>query len=361
MAGCELGYAGGKQLFHGERGERYVSLFSCYDFRVDAGRFGVTKQALQRIVTRVSQLPPSLYTHIRDVRVFGFRTVVAEFPKRTLKVDGVNPAQLISRLPYSQFVSSIALPASDRVYVAYSVPGELVDDVCNATLEAGASSVDVGVSIPVRNCRASLRLDADTVKAFEEEFERVIRPPPGVKPHILDFIIVSLLDRQPLLTLNKMKSVSAIAGNDDGEADETIRYKYLLRHYRTLSSLGAVGRVRLSRLYWGATVPLMLRGERELAPRLYAIAASLLATSRMFVGEKYVYVSMAIPAEHLSGVMELLPVSTEVVVLRGGVRMPFPYEYFNPRSGRWQTEKVNVVEELRRHRLILRSHSPPSQ
>jgi hypothetical protein len=198
-------------------------------------------------------------------------------------------------------------------------------------------------------------------KELEDEFEFVTgRVEKVSRPHILDFIITALLDSQPLLTLNRMKNVSLLAGGEESPGcDASIRYKYLLKHYRMLSSMGAVGRVKLSKLYWEHAIPLLVRAEASAAPRVYAVAASVMASSRIVVGEEHVYATLSLPAEYALQAVRLLPADTTVVMLRGGLRMPFPYEYFNPRTGRWEMEQVNVVEELRRHRLLSNSRSKP--
>ena len=86
---------------------------------------------------------------------------------------------------------------------------------------------------------------------------------------------------------------------------------------------------------------------------MYAILASILASSRMIITGRRVYAGMAIPTDLLPRISNMLAgCDLESHVVIGGKVSPFPFEMFDPRRNEWRMEPVDVLEYLKRSRVL---------
>ncbi len=347
--------------------ESYIADFSCYDFRVEYEAFGVTRSMLNWMVNKLRRaIPLGAATHIRDTRPLNVGTILVILRGPKL-LEELRKCKLILEaekyIPLARFLSSVSFTLDGRIILSYLAPRDIINEMLariDSWTQGRESLVEVGETIPVHNCIGKIGLEyTDEIAKYFDSIRnyrlfRLSRMP------ILDYVLMSVLDVKPLISLTEIRNIMhAIYARIEKSFDsvsELLRHKYVLRHYRRLSEAKIVGRVKFSRSLWDKSknvVVVFVSASSSCARKLYAILASILASSRMIITGRRVYAGMAIPTDLLPRISNMLAgCDLESHVVIGGKVSPFPFEMFDPRRNEWRMEPVDVLEYLKRSRVL---------
>ncbi|WP_048061487.1 hypothetical protein [Hyperthermus butylicus] len=340
---------------------RILVLLSCYDYRLEAEKFGVVKQTIHPMVASARKKYKPVY-HIKDLRPLGFATILATMRDRELwrKLANTNSVEYIeNHVVLGRYVSSIVLTVDGHIIVTYNVPKILLDDAVSVVEKwytDRQGEVVVGETMPVRNCAGvvgqlalpSLEQHYHVARMFEEYRSRM---------PFMDYILLSILDHDPLLPLSDVRNlVHAIEARIEKEIGEgLLRYRYVLRHYRSLSEKGVLGRARIPKIIEEPKTAISIIAEEKCAPKLYAYAAAYLASSRMFISKSTLVVGLYVPQTVVNRLAEeAYDCIIEAYVPVKGFLAPFPFEMYDPIRDEWSLEPVSqdIVNLLRKFRLL---------
>ncbi len=337
-------------------------LLSCYDFRLSKRELEKSGINVYRALKRIPQ--PAL--HIAWHSRLGFDQVYA-----ILKVDANTWHSLrrtimvknLRGIPFSRLVKAIAFFAGRTLYVSWMVPNQLTGSVKEAVEDwiRNRSEIVMGVGkrIPVWNCSGKLGLEEEIVEKAAKEYQTIMR----AKPHksrmpILDYIIVSVLDRFPLITISHLrKLLYAIQARIEErlpiESDE-LKGRYLYKYYKTLSRKKIIGRVWTYKLFHPVYDKLFLVMEPDDPARIYGGIASTLSAASIMVSQNSILSALLATPHLLQSLLDKLSDSIlytfyplEVTVF------PAPYELYHPIEKRWMDRPVtDLFDILRKMRLL---------
>jgi hypothetical protein len=271
------------------------------------------------------------------------------------ELDNEALAELGIPLPY---LASVVIVGGDReVHVFWHVPPGLEDTVLDAVCSWG-DECDVGWRVPVQNCLGV----RDT--AYANELGDRLRfllslPEVRVKTPFLAYIIVSVMDKYRLITLNELSNMARVIRSRDldEEASGALRAKYVRRYYRLLSLHNVIGRFFVPPPdLEKAGVSILIKADPECAQTIYGYAAATGCSAWIYVLKRNVIVSAVAYGAMFGGLLSLVRSCGASVSLRlRSWSFSFPFELYDPIHDRWSTEPVrfSVSELLRKLRLTL--------
>ena len=176
-------------------------------------------------------------------------------------------------------------------------------------------------------------------------------PPLRLRTPLIAYVIMAMLDRFKLITLNEMARIpSALQARDIADiitTEEDLRKKYILKYYNLLSENMVVGRYRVFRKeYVNRSMTLLLEAEPGLREELYGFLAATGSAAHVYVGEDVV---LAMPRLDYGAVLRYRGFLQELGDARLVTRIlsyPFPYELYDPISDAWRRHPVRSVTEL---------------
>ena len=358
-----------------EKGKRRGELksiaisLSCYDFRLEPDRFGLTRPALHDAVRKL----PDPLIHTRNIMPMGFKRIVVGIRSKELWRKLVDAAKVreIAGIPYPRLVSVLGFFLGSIVHVAYIVHESLFNLVYKRVsawvqeLERKGASIEYffsGESIPVRNCTGSLGFSEEVVNSARDILESLLKNTRySSRMPFLDYIIIASLDLFPRLTLRQLGHlVYAARARLEKELDKwalsSLRYKFINRHYRALSKAGIVGRMWVPKLVLGDCYErLGFIATGDCIENIYVAAAATLSAANIVVAKEYVMASINVTPSYRSEVIRRIKdcVLKTLVTYKAKVA-PLPFELYDPVRRVWRTEPIgyDLYSLLQRFRLV---------
>ncbi len=347
---------------------RAAVLFSCYDFREsrrELENHGITN--IYRLLPRIPQPALHIAWHTR----LGFRQVYAivrvdsETWRRLGRITSIRGlVSLPSPPPHPRYIKAIALFLGRILYVSWIVPERRVDQVHGEVVEwaekNNAVLVGSGLRLPIWNCTGRLGLDSENIEENAKEYRlaRNTRLHRSRMP-ILDYIIVSVLDRFPLITASRLRKVLyAIQARIEEGGREILgaefKGRYLYRYYKSLSQERIVGRIWAYKLIHPVHERLVVAVDPGVAETAYALVASTLSAATILESSQAVILSLLAHPQAMRQIMEYLGVDVLYTFYPLVTTVfPMPYELYHPLEGRWMNNIIpGLFEILARMRLI---------
>ena len=345
----------------------FITWLTCHDFRKEEAP-GISRVAVYKNIKRLEK--KFFAHHIRDLRIFELVLLVAKITDKNI-VRKVMDYILTKKarkgldfLPANSFISSVIILMSGRAIVSYYIPADFIQDILTEILYGDIyKEAKIGKPIPVFNCCKYGDLDCN-----KRNYYNVLNPPQIERSHLLDFVIMSVLDNNPFSRLRDIASISNILesrfiddimlsiGDKKSFLSRKLRYRFILKRYQVLSAHKVVGRVMLPINRYFDHVSFFLQLPRVCAPVVYGILASYLSSPRMILTEKEVIASGLIPKKALEVVMDELnecrDVNLDIPTI--GWVYPLPFEYYDPFKEEWVPEPVDVYRVFRKMGLIER-------
>ncbi len=320
-------------------------LLACYDFRLKedrmriANKLGYTEKHVSEIIRRLRGMGKERLwpQHIRDIRHLSLATVLVR-TRRCIEGDPRTLGELPSYgVPLHRFLYSYRVVMHGLCIYSYLVPWRFLDEALEGITDGLGGETDVGITVPVRPlCRDPPAMPG---KEDEEEAAAMLHQSPRPQPlELLDLVIYSALDINPLHTLRELQDVSEIVSERLGRRVRVLlNYSKLRRRYIQLSSSGLIGRVLVYRAVWGASAmlhPLYVEVEKSCAARLYASAKSLWAATNVFLGEEAAATVMLIPDEYSERLRRSLRGCIRLSdVITSGFGAGLPIDMYSPKKG----------------------------
>ncbi len=343
----------------------FIAWLTCHDFRKEAP--GISRVAVYKNIKRLEK--KFFAYHIRDVRIFELVLLVAKVTnkdiiKRIMEYIVTGKAKRgFDFLPAEKFIASVSVLMSGRAIVSYYIPANFIEKILSEVLYGNVyQEARIGSSLPVFNCCSYGDLECN-----KKMYNRVISPPRIERSHLLDFVIMSVLDNNPYSRLKEITSISKILESrlldysESGEGKELVRlrrlrYRFILKRYHILSSNQLVGRVMIPVNRYFSYTNVFFQLPRICASAIYGILSAFLASPRMIVTEREVIASGTLPVNKLDEVMMELNDCPEVLldVPIAGWVFPLPFEYYDPFREEWVEEPVDVYKVFRKMGLLER-------
>ncbi len=353
-----------------EKRKKQITIrLSCYDFRTETDKFGLTRPALYEIVRKL----PEPTIHVRNIKPLGFKRIIIGIRSKELwrKLMDATRIEHLLGIPYPRLVAILGFFLGYIVHIAYVVHESLFTRVFKdleawvQELERRGVSVEYffgGESIPVRNCAGALGFDGEVVSSAQNVLESLLKKASyRSRMPFLDYIIVATLDLFPTLTPKQLGHLvyAARARLEKGLDKWTLsflRFKFINRHYRALSQKGIVGRIWAPRAVLGKCYErLGFIATSDCLEDVYVSASATLSAANIVVSKDYVMASVNIVPEHRGEVLRRLRdcIVKALVTYRARV-FPLPFELYDPVRRVWSTKPVgyDLYELLKRFRLM---------
>ena len=356
----------------GKRGKELKDIvinLSCYDFRLEPDRFGLTRPALHEAVKRL----PDPIAHTRNIKPMGFKRIVIGIRSKELwrRLIHATMVKQLAGIPYPRLVSVLGFFLGNIVHIAYIVHKSLFNPVYKEIaawvheLEGNGASIEyffTGESIPVRNCAGSLGFSNEVINSARDILGSLLKDIVyRSRMPFLDYIIIATLDLFPRLTLRQLGRLVYMAEarlekEIDKWAISSLRYKFINRHYRALSKAGIVGRMWVPKLVLGDCYErLGFIATGDCIEDVYVAAAATLGAANIIVSKEYVMASINVVPYYRSEVIRRIRdcVLKTLVTYKARV-FPLPFELYDPVRRVWRTEPVgyDLYSLLRRFRLV---------
>ena len=339
----------------------FVTLISCHDFRRDD--LGINKQRLYRYVEKLKKLVEKKEWYARHLSFrhpVGVGAVVARFRDKEFAKKVVSlPNNLLRNehleemgIPLAWYVNTIIAGSGGNVVVTWYLPSSINPGEIYWKYE-GRGKVFRAYKIPVYTCKPSPGEEDIPVlgRTVKELLSFTHKPPLRLRTPLIAYVIMAMLDRFRLITINEMVKIpSALEARgleDVLTTGEDFRKKYILKYYNLLSENMVIGRYRVYRkdFIW-RSVTMLLETTPENLDEFYGFLAVTGSAAHVYVGEDVV---LAMPRLDYSAVLRYRGLLQELGDARLVTRIlsyPFPYELYDPLSDAWRKHPVKRVTEL---------------
>lgn len=353
-----------------EQGRKSIAIkLSCHDFRVDSDKFKLARPTLYKIIKKF----PDPIIHTRNIRPLGFKRIIVGIRNRELwhKLVNVTMIKDLVGIPYPRLVSALGFFLGNIIHIAYVVPEPLFTRVFRDVeawaqdLEKKGISVEYlfsGESIPVRNCAGRLGFKKEVISAARDSLDSLLKEMPyKSRMPFLDYIIIATLDMFPKLTPRQLSNlVYAARARLEKELDKWtlsfLRYKFISRHYRALSSRGIVGRMWVPKLVLGECYErLGFIATSDCVEDVYVSAAATLGAANIVVSKEYVIATIGIqPSYRREVIRRIKDCVVKTLVTYRAKSIPLPFELYDPVRRVWSTEPVgyDLYDLLQKFRLM---------
>jgi len=342
----------------------FITWLSCHDFRKE--KPNISRVAVYKNISRLERIFVS--DHIKDIRVFDILTATGVITDKGIirriieYIESGEAANGLRFLPHYKFISSVSITMSGKAIVSYYVPVDLIEYLVGG-LEGYYKKIRVGQTIPVWNCCRYGDIECNRKYYYE-----ATRPPEVKSSHVLDFIILSVLDDNPFTRLKEITYLAKVLqgrfddmvreqyGENYGFLRGRIRYRFILKRYNILSANRIAGRIRIPIPRYIPHSTLSIIAPRECGENVYGVLASYLATPRILATEEEIIAGGIIPADAYRIVSKELADCNNVqldIPVDGWI-YALPFEYYNPFEDKWVPEPVDVAYVLKKLGLLER-------
>jgi len=343
----------------------FITWLTCHDFRKEAP--DISRVAVYKNINRLEKKFPA--HHIRDLRIFELVLLVAKIYNKDIvrKIhEYIATGQArkgFDFLPAKEFISSVSVLMSGKAVVSYYIPADFIEKILTEILYGHIyKEAKIGKSLPVFNC-----CKYGDIECNKKGYYNVLDPPQIERSHLLDFVIMSVLDNNPYSRLRDITSLSRIIESRFIESLESsddfmfllnkrLRYRFILKRYHLLSRNRVVGRMQIPLNAYFEHVSVYLQLPRVCASKIYGILAAYLASPRIVLTEQEVIAGAQLPTSVLKKIADELNECREVNldVPIDGWLYPLPFEYYDPFKEEWVPEPVDVYKVFRKMGLLER-------
>ncbi len=348
-------------------------MLACYDPRLNEDReslreaLGLSEYAVEAALRELRNAPPeeTWPQHIRDIRVLGLKTLVAE--AEPLRVEAREIDDIASVVPAHRYLYSYRVTMDNRAYYSYIVPVELEDKLYSEITEGlrGLRSVDIGWTTPIRApCSppsGDPRDEIAAAKALEEEYAALLKPPSRIKYGIVELMLYSILDLNPLASKPEILDATWAVRERLGRSMPNVRVRLVkskaMQAYEKLSRQRLIGRALLHKVHWQppmlqSLVSLYVTTDAACAPRLYALASRLRLAASVFAGESTAATVMVAPDQLLEDIRRSLGgCSARTGAITYGFGTVLPFDMYHPLHG-WRMEPYPLLEILKGKKIV---------
>jgi len=351
--------------------EDFATLISCLDYRIDS--FGIARPNkhtyVNRLRTRVARGEYGV-VHLSYLRPLGIGLAAGivrdKSLARAVMLQQPLDNKILERIdvPMPHMAWNIILLDDQRIFISWYMPVGFSDRRIREWVEERGEWLGRGWKLPVHTCLP--RPTPDDIPELAKRFHELIAQPLlRLRAPIIAYILVALLDKYPLAPLREIASLSMIAAARDLDAwlqklgvSERLRWRFVLRYYKNLSTHYAVGRYRLvypAQIRRG--LPIIVAGPVEEASRLYGLFA-LYGAAHMIMLERRVFTALRLPPEDAAKLVSLASrMGGEIHSYKKVYLFPLPFEYYDPLENRWMEERVDKIPDaLRKLRYVI-SHT----
>ena len=339
----------------------FTTLLSCNDWHLR--ELSLPKSTLYSYVERVRRSERIL--HLKYLKPLGIGLVFAikrdpEIARALLVHQGsrIKTHHLKDiGIPGDRFVHTITVLPKNRVLVTWHKPPGISIEY------DGFDEVYEGYMVPVQNCvgKTTPKPDPELIDVLGSRLRQLLRIPElKLRMPALGYVIISMMDTNPLLSLRDMRRIvyAARARDLGSEEDALLRVKYLLRYYRKLSHHNVVGRVYVYGAEAGTR--LVVSVHSECSETLYGILAATRSASYVYISKEKAVAGVYLPCgsgmdEPLKLLHKLCP-ETEIHYRLRTFMWPFPYEMYDPITNKWVTNpNEGFLKLLDKLQLIIKA------
>lgn len=350
--------------------EDFATLMSCLDYRLDD--FGINRTNKHTYVDRLRvRVERGQYrvVHLSFLRPLGIAVAAGVVEDRELqaviRTSGFVDNSMLEKLgvPKPHLAWNIIMLNDGRLFVSWYKPIGMGFDDVRGWVEERGEWLGTGWKLPVHTCLPRPR--EEDIPLLAKRFNELLAQPLlRIRAPIIAYILVALLDKYPLAPLRQIASLSMVAAARDLDnwlrhvgITERLRWRFIYRYYRTLSTHYVVGRYRLiypTQLQRG--LPILVEGHADMAEQLYGVFA-LFKGAHMFLTEKQVIATLRLPPEDAARLMALINrIGGRIGSYSKVYHFPLPFEYYDPIENRWREERVDEIPSaLRKLRYIISS------
>ncbi len=298
--------------------------------------------------------------HLSFRHPVGVGNIIARFRDKELarKLASLPLSQLWNEhleamgIPLAWYVEMIVVGAGGRVTITWYLPSSVDPREIYGKYEQ-RGEVFRAYRLPVYTCKPEPGEEDIPVlgRVAGKLLSLAQGPPLRLRTPLIAYVIMAMLDRFKLITINEMVRIpSALEARDLEDVlttDEDLRKKYILKYYSLLSENMVVGRYRVvGDDYVKRSMTLLLEAEPGLLEGLYGFLAVTGSAAHVYVGEDVV---LAMPRLDYSAVLRyrgFLQELGDAYLVTRILSYPFPYELYDPLSGAWRKHPVRSVTEL---------------
>ncbi|GAB6148690.1 hypothetical protein [Stetteria hydrogenophila] len=354
-----------------DRFQGFLKLVSCYDFRLedipdpDPGRKGerLPKTTKYWYVERLRDLAAAgevFVMHLSYLKPLGVRVAFGvkrapDVAKRLLELEYFDN-EIAERLgfPLPYLLDLVSVLDRGRVFASWYIPPGIDPN----HVMGWSDEMALGYKVPVATCtpKPSWR----NLEKLGSRLEELLNMPEvNLKTPVVAYMLLAVLDKFELLTIDRMSKVSNILKARDldvmyGEVDVKLKRRYVMRYYTMLSSRGMIGRIRVVPRSLLSYPQVLVLTSSRFAPMLYGAMAVKGFAGHIYYSKDKVAVASLMDSD----VQGLLRSTMKDYDHEYGMRyrtffFPFPYELYNPIENRWYTTPVEgFLELLKKLRLI---------
>ncbi len=255
-------------------------------------------------------------------------------------------------IPLAWYVEVIVVGAGGRVVMTWYLPsGVDPGDIYRAYEQRG--EVFRAFRLPVYTCKPEP--GEEDIPALGRTVRKLLSlahsPPLRLRTPLIAYVIMAMLDRFKLITLNEMAKIpSALEARDLEDVlttEEDLRKKYILKYYNLLSENMVVGRYRVYRKdFVERSLTLMVEAGPEELETIYGLFALLENTGHIYASESSVLAAVRLDYGSVLRYRGLLQGLGDAYLVTRILSYPFPYELYDPISDAWRKHPVRSVTEL---------------
>ncbi|BEP18033.1 hypothetical protein PYJP_13850 [Pyrofollis japonicus] len=257
-------------------------------------------------------------------------------------------------IPLVRYVHRFYIFGDGTIGALYYAPKEVRDEIV-ARLDSFYDEVYDARVYPVLNCLGKLYPEAsegDAWRLGKAMLEKLNTAPPyRSRNRFLDYLLISVMELEPLLTLRELRSlVYAARARIEKELGEELELsmRYVKRHYVELSRRYVLGRLFVGRPNVCSYPVLVV--EKKYRELLYGLAAVTMGSTMLADTGDTVIASVGATsfAEQSEFIDIFLPGLEKITTTVSVTAVPFPFEMYNPIEESWSLEEpaVERIEEI---------------
>ena len=255
-------------------------------------------------------------------------------------------------IPLAWYAEVIMVGASGNIAISWYLPSGVDPGEIYGRYEQ-RGEVFRAYKLPVYTCKPEP--SEEDIPALGRTVRKLLSlahsPPLSPRTPLIAYVIMAMLDKFKLITLNEMAKIpSALEARDLEDVlttEEDLRKKYILKYYNLLSENMVVGRYRIYRKdFLERSVPVYVEAEPEDLETLYGFLALTGGAVHVYVSEDSVFTVMRIDSGTVLRFRPLLQLLRATALATRVLSYPFPYELYDPISDAWRKHPVRSVTEL---------------
>jgi len=338
----------------------FVTLLSCKDFRRDD--LGVSAPTLYRYIDALREKIEKggwFAKHMSFRHPVGVRNIVARFRDKELarKLASLPLKRLGNKyleemgIPLAWYTEVIDIVAGGQIIISWYLPNGVDPGEIYGRYER-RGEVFYAFKIPVYTCRPNpgpedIPVLGKTARRLLSLAHTRLR----LRTPLIAYVIMAILDRLKLITINEMAKIPAALKARDIEdvitTSEDFRKKYIMKYYNLLSENMVVGRYRVVKkdFIW-RSVTMLLESRPDDLEEVYGFLATTGSAAHMYVSENTLVATIRLDYGMVLRYRGLLQELGTVYLATRVLSYPFPYELYDPVSDAWRRHPVEKVTEL---------------